>query len=84
MAFTEEQKAKLSDWITAKRISKLCPACGQETEWTMQDTFVALMDATIIGTELASSASTLPLAMLVCNNCSHVRLFAVRDAVSLM
>ena len=84
MAFTEEQKAKLNDWIAAKGISKVCPACRQETEWTMKDTFVTLMDAKIIGTELASSASTLPLAMLVCNNCSHVQLFAVKDAVSLM
>ena len=84
MAFTKEQAANINNWIASKGIQRVCPGCGQVAEYTLNDTFVALMNADIVGTKLNSSPSMTPLAMLVCNNCRHVRLFAIKEAVSLM
>ncbi|MFA5054114.1 MAG: hypothetical protein WC565_08640 [Parcubacteria group bacterium] len=84
MAFTKEQEEKLSKWIESKGIRTTCPACGRDVRRSMHNSFVSIMEAKMIGTELASSASRMPLVMLVCNNCRHVQLFEASETLTLM
>ena len=72
MPLSASQKQKLRGWIKSKGIKPTCASCG-ESDWGAGE----IISSPVLSPRgMQAAESHVPMAQLVCINCSHVMLYA--------
>lgn len=68
-----DQRRKFIEWINEKAVNHNCPVCNHNN-WTTGPQLVTPMTHADSG--IMIGGASLPMALLLCNNCAFVRHFA--------
>jgi hypothetical protein len=74
MPLTSTQKKAFTDWLKDRRVSAVCPACGEQGSWHLHDGILGALELDLAKKKAAPSGAG--FLALICKQCGLTRFFA--------
>jgi predicted nucleic-acid-binding Zn-ribbon protein len=74
MPLNPEQLYRFDAWCESKGVSTVCPACGSEEGWLVQE----IIAAPVFAHRIVEAEKTVLMLPEACLNCAFVRFFAAK------